>query len=77
MTVTRCRYRRCGAAIQPHRLFCWPHWRLVPVRLRRRLARVQWAAFRDANVGDRRQVLRLVNEAILAIDAATKREEVG
>jgi len=36
-----CAVPGCGQAVQRHRFFCWPHWRVIPVTLKQHLGRIQ------------------------------------
>ena len=36
-----CAVPSCGQAVQRHRFFCWPHWRVLPVPLKQHLGRIQ------------------------------------
>jgi hypothetical protein len=65
-----CRYRACGEQIHAYRLFCWPHWRRIPVTLRDRLARLQTQRFHAVDAGAIPEESRgLLDQAIRAIDA--------
>lgn len=41
--VHRCHVKGCSIPVPPERLFCLPHWKMVPKHMRDRI----WATYRD------------------------------
>jgi hypothetical protein len=67
----RCGYSTCTAEIHAYRLFCWPHWRRIPVALRERVARLQTRRYHQLTAGEVLDASRqLLAEATAAIDAS-------